>query len=119
MGAVFAGAFDYADDLKLLTPILYTLHQMTHICEKYAKRYDVTFNATKSQVIIYKVYNVKPSEPCVVINDAPVKCFNNVITENVYKFNVSKCIDHFNRQCNMFFADFKHCSLHIWNILFQ
>ncbi len=30
-----------------------------------------------------------------------------------------KCIDDFNRQCNMFFADFKHCCCHIRNILFQ
>ncbi len=76
----------------------------------------------KSQVIIYKAYNVKPPDLCVVINGAPVKCFNNVIhlghllTENVYEFNVSKSI---NCQCNMFFADFKHCSCHTRNILFQ
>ncbi len=66
---------------------------MAHICENYAKRYDITLNAKKSQVIIYKVYNVKPPDPCVVINGAPVKCFNNVIhlghlfTENLYEFN--------------------------------
>ncbi len=124
MGSVFAGAFGYADDLKLLTPSVYALHQMAHIWENFAKRY-ITFNAKKSQVIIYKAYNVKPPDPCVVINGAPVKCFNNLIhlghlpTENVYEFNVSKCIDDFNRQCNMFFADFKHCSGHILNILFQ
>ncbi len=98
---------------------------MVHICENYAKRYHITFNANKSQVIIYKAYNVKPPDPCIVINRAPVKCFNNVIhlghllTENVYEFNVSKCIGDFNRQCNMFFADFKHCSCCIRNILFQ
>ncbi len=49
MGGVFAGAFGYADDLTLLTLSVYTLHQMAHICEYYAKRYDITFNAkTKS-----------------------------------------------------------------------
>ncbi len=79
----------------------------------------------KGQVIIYKAYNLKPPDPCVVINRAPVKCLNNVIhlghllTENVYEFNVSKCINDFNHQCNMFFDDFKHCNCHIWNILFQ
>ncbi len=67
MGGVFAVAFDYADDIKLLTPSVYALHQMAHICEKYAKIYDITFNAKKSQVIIYKAYNVKPPDPCVVI----------------------------------------------------
>ncbi len=100
MGGVFAGVFSYADNLKLLTP---TVYQMAHICENYAKRYDTTFNAKKSEVIIYKAYNVNPPDPCVVINGAPVKGFNNVIhlghllTENVYEFNVSKCIDDFNR----------------------
>ncbi len=48
MGGVFAGAFGYVDDLKLLTPIVYALHQMTHICENYAKIYDITFNVKKS-----------------------------------------------------------------------
>ncbi len=75
---------------------------MAHICENYAKRYDITFNAKISQVIIYKDYNVKPPDPCVVINGVTVKCFDNVIhfghllTENVYEFNLSKCIDDFN-----------------------
>ncbi len=47
MGGVFVGAFSYADDLKLVTPSVYDLHQMEHICENYAKRYDITFNAKK------------------------------------------------------------------------
>ncbi len=123
MSGVFAGAFSYADDLKLLTPSVYALHQMAHICGNYAKRYDIIFNAKKRQVIIYKAYNVKPPDPCVVINGAPVKCvvihLGQLLTENVSEFNVSKCIDDFNRQCNMFFADFKHCSCYIRNILFQ
>ncbi len=91
MGGGFAGAFSYVDDLKHLTPSVYALHQMAHICENYAKRYDITFNAKKSQVIIYKAYTVKPPDPCIVINGATVKCFNNVIhlghllTENVYE----------------------------------
>ncbi len=31
MGGVFAGAFGYADDLKLLTPNVWALHQITHM----------------------------------------------------------------------------------------
>ncbi len=49
----------------------------------------------KSHSIIYRAYNVKPPDPCVIINGAPVKFFyDNVIhlghllTENVYEFNV-------------------------------
>ncbi len=99
-GVVFAGVFGYVDDLKLVTPSVYALHQMAHICENYA-RYDITFNAKKGQAIIYKAYNVKPPDPCVIINGASVKCFNNVIylghllTQNVYEFNVSKMYQWF------------------------
>ncbi len=35
MVGVFAGAFGNADDLKLITPSVYALHQMAHICENY------------------------------------------------------------------------------------
>ena len=125
MGGVFAGAFAYADDLKMLTPSVWAVHQMAHICENYAQRYDVTFNAKKSQVIIYKAQNTRPPDPCIIINGARVNCFDKVIhlghllTENVYQFNMSKCIDDFNHQCNMFLADFKYCSSHIRNVLFQ
>ncbi len=70
MGGLFAGAFGYTDDRKLRTPSVWALHQLAHICEKYAQKFDVLFNSKKSQVIIYKVYNVKPPDPCVTINDA-------------------------------------------------
>ncbi len=32
---------------------------------------------------------------------------------------MSKCIDDFNSQCNIFLADFKYCSSHIRNVVFQ
>ncbi len=43
----------------------------------------------------------------------------HLLTKNVYEFNMSKCINDFNRQCNMFLADFKYSSSHIRNVLFQ
>ncbi len=58
MGGVFAGAFGYADDLKFLTPNVYALLKMAHICENYAKRYNITFNSKKSKVIIIKLINL-------------------------------------------------------------
>ncbi len=45
MGSVFAGAFGYADHLKLLTPTIKAMSKMVIICEQYATRYDVMFNA--------------------------------------------------------------------------
>ncbi len=39
MGGVFAGAFGYADDLKLLTPSVWILYQMAIMYERYLKFY--------------------------------------------------------------------------------
>ncbi len=49
MWSVFAGAFGYADDLKLLTPTIRAMSKMVIICEQYATRYDVMFNAKRAK----------------------------------------------------------------------
>ena len=48
MGGVYAGAFGYADDLKLLTPTVQALHILTGICVRYATKYDIMFNGKKA-----------------------------------------------------------------------
>ncbi len=63
IGGVFAGGFGYADDLKLLTPSVHTLIILANICEKYATKYDITFNGKKSQLIIYKCKWARPPDP--------------------------------------------------------
>ncbi len=49
----FSEYFGYTDDLKLLTPTTRAMSKMVIICEQYPARYDVMFNAKKSQGIIY------------------------------------------------------------------
>lgn len=70
--------------------------------EDYARRYDITFNATKNQIIIYKTYNERPPDTYVKIKGALITCFNNLI-HLTHTFTVSKCIYDFNCQSNMFF----------------
>ncbi len=48
IGGMFVGAFDYADDFKLLTPRVWALYQMARICKRYAQKFDVLFNSKKS-----------------------------------------------------------------------
>ncbi len=55
--------FGYADDLKLLTPSVHALRILANICEKYAAKYDITFNGKKSQLIIYKCKRARPPDP--------------------------------------------------------
>ncbi len=54
IGGVFADVFGCANDPKLLTPSVYTLRILANICERYAAKYDITFNGKKKQLIIYK-----------------------------------------------------------------
>ena len=47
------GVFGYADDLSLLCPSFTGIKEMLNICEKYARKYDILFNATKSQLLYF------------------------------------------------------------------
>ncbi len=95
------------------------------ICGQYAKKFDVLFNGKKSLPIIYKCTRSQPPDPGIVINNVRVPRVNEVILlghyvcEDIYKCNVSKCISDFNRQSNMFFANFKHANSYIRNVLFH
>ncbi len=67
----------------------------------------------------------KPPNPNIIVNHKNVYVVQSVIhlrhlmTNNTYDFNLFKYIGDFNRQCNMFLADFKYLYSHIRNVLFQ
>ncbi len=75
IGGVFTGvltcAFGDAHDCKLLTPIVHTLRILANICEKYAFKYDITFNGKKRQLIIYKCKRAWPPDRGIFINKVP------------------------------------------------
>jgi hypothetical protein len=93
--------FGYADDLILLTPTVAALKKLSEICENNAKKYDVTFNGKKSQLIIFKCRKSRPPDPGITINNAPVSRVNEIIhlghylNEDIYRFDASKCIGDF------------------------
>ena len=114
VGNQFAGAFAYADDLILLCPSVGALNEMVKICCSYADEFFIKFNAKKSQLIIFKsnfnqVFNIE-----IKVNGEVVKVFDRVIHlghilhDNIFKTDISKCVGDFNRQCNMFLANFKY-----------
>ncbi len=72
IGGVFAGEFGYADDLKLLTPIVHALRILANTCETYATKYDITVNGKKSQLIIYNCKWAWPPDPGIFINNIKV-----------------------------------------------
>ena len=123
MGAIFVGAFMYADDLKLLAPSIYALNVLLDICIKFARKYDVLFN-DKSELIVYRSRDDVAAIPDIKINGKQVKVVNSithlghVLNDNIFKSDSSKCIRDFNIQCNSFLADFKHSISSTRNHLF-
>ena len=125
MGGVFAGGFGYADDLKILTPSVQGLRIMADICQRYADKYNITFNGKKSELIIYKCSQLNPPDSGIFINNVRVPRKEKVthlghdLYENVFQFSAAKCIKDFNSQFNSFFGDFKNASSCMRNELFN
>ena len=125
MGRVFSGAFAYADDLTLLSPSIVALKEMLRIGSRYALEYDIKFNGSKSQMIVFRCNSQRIVEPYIEINGSKLEVFKSVIHlghvlhENIYNSDVSKCVSDFNRQSNIFLANFKHASSHFRNYLFH
>ncbi len=125
MRGVYSRAFGYADDLKLLTPTVQALHILTDICIEYAAKYDILFNGKKSLLMIYKCTKNCPPDPAIIINDVQVPQVHEVIhlghmlSDDIYKFSSTKCVEDFNSQSNIFNANMKHANSNIRNELFQ
>jgi hypothetical protein len=49
---IICGALAYADDIVLLAPTASALRIMLTICDKYAKKYSIVFNASKSKCLV-------------------------------------------------------------------
>ena len=53
IGNICANAFEYADDIVLLTPTCTALRFLIILCEKYAESYKLRFNPDKCTLLIY------------------------------------------------------------------
>ena len=75
VGATYAGAFGYADDIALISPSIYSLKKMIRICESYAAKYYITFNPSKSKLLCF---NVESSDCApIYLNKQRITCVDN------------------------------------------
>ena len=63
IGIHFVGAFAYADDVILLSPSRSGLQCMINICEVFGHEYMVTYNATKTQCMLFTLYEITECGP--------------------------------------------------------
>ena len=76
----YAGAFEYADDIVLLSPSLYVLKHYITVCEDYAKRFNILFNPIKSKLMCF---NVKHKDFVLYLCNQPV----NLVEHETYLGN--------------------------------
>jgi hypothetical protein len=53
IGSWFVGVLAYADDLALLAPSASAMRKLLETCEKFAQRFSLSFNATKSKCMCF------------------------------------------------------------------
>ena len=53
IGNMFCGALGYADDISILAPSRNAMKLMLSVCENFGADYDVKFNSSKSQLLVY------------------------------------------------------------------
>ena len=116
VGSHFCGAFGYADDIMLLSPIVSDLQNMLDCCSEFASAYNVKFNTSKSKCISFS-QKKNVGSPELYINDVKldnvqlVKHLGHIITSDMTD---DKDIMHqtsmYNRNANAVLSNFKHIS---------
>ena len=48
------GGCRYADDIVLLAPTVRAMRRLLSVCDDFASKYDVVFNASKSKCLVFK-----------------------------------------------------------------
>ena len=84
VGSEYVGCISYADDLVLLSPTITSLKDMVRICEDYAIDYNIKFNGSKCNLLVFD--KKKPMSNC----DINI----NVAGDNVSQVSNLKYLGH-------------------------
>ena len=122
------GVFGYADDLSLLCPSFTGIKEMLNICEKYARKYDILFKATKSQLLHFGKYsnndNIQPVFSMDNGKKIPyvTKCLhlgNSISITDTKQSMINNAIADLNIKSNILLSDFSFSSSSTLSVLFK
>ena len=114
IGDMFLGALGYADDVTLLAPRLSSLKCMLSVVQKFGEDYNVTFNPSKSQFLIYgknKTENIN-----VIFNGSEIKAvpytkhLGNLIGPKVRHKTIEDIQNDFIIRVNFIMSNFGNCN---------
>ncbi|KAG1664790.1 Double-strand-break repair protein rad21 [Nymphon striatum] len=112
MGSYFVGCLAYADDLTLIAPSKKALQILIDICEEYASEFDVLFNGSKSQFMIFRGRECKVDNCSIFVNKealsnvrSAMHLGHKISTDNK-DCTISFAVSQFWKSFNIFRADF-------------
>ena len=111
IGQSFVGALGYADDIVLLAPTRYSLSRFLKECELFSEEYLLTFNANKSNYIVFPHVGDNVSTNNNFMNNQIASSDSsihlcNVIGPNISTKRVEASIADFNRKNNVLLSSF-------------
>ena len=127
-GNHYMGAFCYADDISLLPPTVSGLQDMLKICERYADKYKIHFNASKSQLLCFNTSTCTKSKDIkVYMRDGSVIPYldtcthlgNNILCTSDKHVMIDSAVKDLNCRLNNLLAEFSHCNSNTLSTLFN
>ena len=115
IGQSFVGALGYADDIVLLAPTRYSLSRLLKECELFSEEYLLTFNANKSNYIVFPHAGDNVSTNITFMNNQIASSdssthLGNVIGPNISTKRVEASIADVDRKINVLLSSFHNVS---------
>ena len=126
-GNQYMGVYCYADDISLLSPSITGLREMLKICELYAEKHDIIFNAGESQLLSFNSRSMREKYEISIKmrNGQAIPCVNscvhlgNEICTDYHNVLINNAIRDMNIRFNSLMADFSYCDSATLSILFK
>ena len=115
VGPVYACAFRYADAMwrALIAPSLYSLKCVIATCEEFAKKHQITFNPTKSELLCFNASNAVTTH--IKLNGQPVsvvhkdKHLGNYISNSIHVRHILINVCDLYQRSNLIISQFRSC----------
>ena len=126
-GNHYMGVYCYADDIGLLSPTLSGLKEMLKLCEDYALKHKIIFNASKSQLLYFpsntarvpKDFMLKMKSGQVIPYTDTCNYLGNTICSHDENVIIDNAITDMNMRLNNLLSEFSHCDSGTLSTLFR
>lgn len=125
IGNQYCATLCYADDLTLLAPTHSAMTTLLQICEEFAEEYNVTFNATKSQALLFRTRTFPPDLRPFQLHGSSIPFQDNAlhlgsfIGINANTENISKLMKDLYSKTNILLTNYHFCTPDVICSLFK